>query len=51
MTDIKGLVVMVTGAGVPSDIAETAVFLAGQDYITAENIVADGGRGLGARNR
>ena len=33
--------------GMPQDIAETALFLAYQDYITGENIVVDGGRTLG----
>ena len=33
--------------GTPRDIADTALFLAYQDYITGENIVVDGGRTLG----
>ena len=33
--------------GTPKDIADTALFLAYQDYITGENIVVDGGRTLG----
>ena len=33
--------------GTPQDIADTALFLAYQDYITGENIVVDGGRTLG----
>ncbi|MBQ7566606.1 MAG: SDR family oxidoreductase [Oscillospiraceae bacterium] len=33
--------------GKPQDIADTALFLARQDYITGENIVVDGGRSLG----
>ncbi len=33
--------------GMPQDIADTALFLAYQDYITGENIVVDGGRTLG----
>jgi len=33
--------------GTPKNIAETALFLASQDYITGENIVVDGGRTLG----
>ena len=33
--------------GTPEDIADTALFLAYQDYITGENIVVDGGRTLG----
>lgn len=33
--------------GLPRDIADTALFLACQDYITGENIVVDGGRTLG----
>lgn len=33
--------------GLPQDIADTALFLAYQDYITGENIVVDGGRTLG----
>ena len=33
--------------GKPSDIADTVLFLAGQDYITGQNIVVDGGRVLG----
>ena len=37
--------------GMPSDIAETVLFLAHQDYITGENIVVDGGRSLGPSHR
>ena len=33
--------------GEPKDIAETVLFLAGQDFITGENVVVDGGRTLG----
>lgn len=33
--------------GQPQDIADAALFLAYQDYITGENIVVDGGRTLG----
>lgn len=33
--------------GTPQDIADTALFLAYQDYISGENIVVDGGRTLG----
>lgn len=33
--------------GVPSDIADTVLFLASSNYITGENIVVDGGRTLG----
>jgi NAD(P)-dependent dehydrogenase (short-subunit alcohol dehydrogenase family) len=32
--------------GAPKDIVETVLFLAGQDYITGQNIVVDGGRSL-----
>ena len=38
-------------AGEPRDIADTVLFLAGQDYITGENIVVDGGRSLGPSHR
>ncbi len=34
-------------SGTPKDIADTVLFLAGQNYITGENIVVDGGRILG----
>ncbi len=34
-------------AGEPSDIADAVLFLAGQDYITGQNLVVDGGRTLG----
>ncbi len=37
--------------GTPKDIADTALFLAYQDYITGENIVVDGGRSLGPSHR
>lgn len=37
--------------GEPKDIAETALFLAKQDYITGQNIVVDGGRCLGPSHR
>ena len=37
--------------GEPKDIAETVLFLAGQDYITGQNIVVDGGRTLGPSHR
>ena len=37
--------------GDPQDIADTVLFLAGQDYITGENIVVDGGRSLGPSHR
>lgn len=37
--------------GMPLDIAETALFLAHQDFITGENIVVDGGRSLGPSHR
>ena len=38
-------------SGTPKDIAETALFLAYQDYITGENIIVDGGRTLGPSHR
>ena len=38
-------------SGTPRDIADTVLFLAGQDYITGENIVVDGGRTLGTSHR
>ena len=38
-------------SGTPQDIADTVLFLAGQDYITGENIVVDGGRTLGPSHR
>ncbi len=38
-------------SGKPSDIADTVLFLAGQDYITGENIIVDGGRSLGPSHR
>ena len=38
-------------AGTPEDIAETVLFLAGQDFITGQNIVVDGGRTLGPGHR
>ncbi len=38
-------------SGVPQDIADTVLFLAGQDYITGQNIVVDGGRALGPSHR
>lgn len=34
-------------SGTPQDIADTVLFLAGQDYITGQNIIVDGGRTLG----
>ncbi|MBE6600607.1 MAG: SDR family oxidoreductase [Ruminococcaceae bacterium] len=37
--------------GTPKDIVDTVLFLAGQDYITGENIVVDGGRSLGPSHR
>ena len=37
--------------GEPQDIADTVLFLAGQDFITGENIVVDGGRSLGPSHR
>ena len=37
--------------GAPSDISETVLFLAEQDYITGQNIVVDGGRVLGPSHR
>ena len=37
--------------GEPKDIADTVLFLAGQDYITGQNIVVDGGRSLGPSHR
>ena len=37
--------------GTPRDIADTALFLATQDFITGENIVVDGGRILGTSHR
>lgn len=37
--------------GAPSDISETVLFLAAQDYITGQNIVVDGGRTLGPSHR
>lgn len=38
-------------SGTPRDIADTALFLAEQDFITGENIVVDGGRTLGPGHR
>ncbi len=38
-------------SGVPQDIADTVLFLAGQDYITGQNIIVDGGRTLGPGHR
>ena len=37
--------------GMPTDIAQTVLFLAQQDFITGENIVVDGGRSLGPSHR
>lgn len=37
--------------GTPQDIADAVLFLAGQDFITGENIVVDGGRSLGPSHR
>jgi len=37
--------------GTPRDIADAALFLAYQDYITGENLVVDGGRTLGPSHR
>ncbi|MBR5460806.1 MAG: SDR family oxidoreductase [Clostridia bacterium] len=37
--------------GKPSDIADTVLFLAENNYITGENIVVDGGRTLGVSHR
>jgi NAD(P)-dependent dehydrogenase (short-subunit alcohol dehydrogenase family) len=37
--------------GAPSDITDAVLFLAGQDYITGQNIVVDGGRCLGPSHR
>jgi len=37
--------------GSPKDIADTVLFLAGQDYITGQNFVVDGGRTLGPGHR
>lgn len=37
--------------GEPQDIADTVLFLAGQDFITGQNIVVDGGRSLGPSHR
>lgn len=36
--------------GKPSEIAEAVLFLAGQSYITGENLVVDGGRILGPKS-
>ncbi len=38
-------------AGEPSEIADTAMFLAENNYITGQNIVVDGGRVLGPLNQ
>lgn len=38
-------------AGTPEDIADAVLFLAGQDFITGQNIVVDGGRTLGPGHR
>ncbi len=38
-------------SGTPSDIAETVLFLASQDFITGQNVVVDGGRTLGPGHR
>ncbi|MBR6789250.1 MAG: SDR family oxidoreductase [Oscillospiraceae bacterium] len=37
--------------GSPKDIADTVLFLAGQNYITGQNFVVDGGRTLGPGHR
>lgn len=37
--------------GTPRDIADMVLFLAGQDYITGQNFVVDGGRTLGPSHR
>lgn len=37
--------------GTPQDISDTVLFLAGQDYITGQNFVVDGGRVLGPKGR
>ena len=44
MKEFLGKTVMVTGA-------DMVLFLAGQDYITGQNFVVDGGRTLGPSHR
>ncbi len=38
-------------SGTPQDIAQTALFLATQDFVTGQNIAVDGGRTLGPGHR